>query len=51
VAVVVLALAPLVRRWMHVATLEDRPEPADQARVWGGDDERERADLGLPNRG
>jgi POT family proton-dependent oligopeptide transporter len=48
IAVVVLAVAPLVKRWMHVDTLEDRVTPGDQAAVWGGDDERERADVALP---
>jgi POT family proton-dependent oligopeptide transporter len=48
---VVLALAPLVKRWMHLTTLEDRVSPADQAAVWGGDGEREQADVGLPSRG
>jgi hypothetical protein len=47
----VLALAPLVKRWMHLDALEDRVSPADQAQVWGGDDDRERADVGLPTRG
>ena len=51
VAVVVLAVSPLVKRWMHLDTLEDRTGPADQAAVWGGDDDRERADVGLPGRG
>jgi POT family proton-dependent oligopeptide transporter len=51
VGVAVLALAPLVKRWMHLDTLEDRVSPADQAHVWGGDDDRERADVGLPTRG
>jgi hypothetical protein len=46
----VLALAPLVKRWMHLDTLEDRVTPGDQAEVWGGDDDRERADVGLPVR-
>ncbi len=48
VAVVVLLVSPLVKRWMHLGTLEDRVSPADQAKVWGGDDDRERADGSLP---
>ena len=48
VAVVVLLVSPLVKRWMHLGTLEDRVTPADQAKVWGGDDDRERADAALP---
>ncbi|MBW8783614.1 MAG: MFS transporter [Novosphingobium sp.] len=51
IAVVVLALSPVVRRWMHLATLDDRVSPGDQAGVWGGDDERERGEVGLPARG
>jgi proton-dependent oligopeptide transporter, POT family len=50
IGVGVLALSPLVRRWMHLDTLEDRVTPADQAGVWGGDDDRERGDVGLPGR-
>ncbi|MET0251414.1 MAG: peptide MFS transporter [Novosphingobium sp.] len=50
ISVVVLALSPIVRRWMHLGTLDDRASPADQAVVWGGDDERERAVVGLPGR-
>jgi POT family proton-dependent oligopeptide transporter len=49
VGVVVLALSPIVRRWMHLSTLGDRATPADQAEAWGGDDGRERADPGLPS--
>ena len=51
VAVVVLLLARWVSRWMHLDTLEDRVTRADQAAVWGGDDDRERATPGLPGRG
>jgi len=36
VAVVVLLLSPLVKRWMHLGTLEDRVTPGDQAEVYGG---------------
>jgi POT family proton-dependent oligopeptide transporter len=36
VAVVVLLVSPLVKRWMHLDTLEDRVSPADQANVPGG---------------
>jgi len=50
VAVAVLLISPLVKRWMHLDTLEDRVTPADQSEVWGGDDDRERADVGLPRR-
>ena len=31
VAVVVLAVSPLVKRWMHLDTLEDRAAPAGDA--------------------
>lgn len=51
VAAAVLLLSPIVKRWMHVDTLGDRVTPEDQAKVWGGDDDRERADVGLPPRG
>jgi POT family proton-dependent oligopeptide transporter len=50
VSVLVLAVSPLVKRWMHLDTLEDRVTPADQGQVWGGDGERENADPGLPSR-
>jgi proton-dependent oligopeptide transporter, POT family len=50
VAVAVLILARWVKRWMHLDTLEDRVTPADQAQVWGGDDDRERAGVGVPAR-
>jgi POT family proton-dependent oligopeptide transporter len=49
-AVAVLAVSPLVKRWMHLDTIEDRVSPADQGDVWGGDGERENADVGLPSR-
>jgi POT family proton-dependent oligopeptide transporter len=48
VSVVVLALSPFVKKWMHLDTLEDRVTPADQAKVWGGDGERENADGAIP---
>jgi proton-dependent oligopeptide transporter, POT family len=51
VAAAVLILARWVKRWMHLDTLEDRITPADQAKVWGGDDDRERAGVALPGRG
>jgi proton-dependent oligopeptide transporter, POT family len=51
VAAAVLILARWVKRWMHLDTLEDRISPADQAKVWGGDDDRERAGVALPGRG
>jgi POT family proton-dependent oligopeptide transporter len=50
ISAAVLMLAPLVKRWMHISTLEDRISPADQAKVWGGDGERELGDVGLPAR-
>jgi POT family proton-dependent oligopeptide transporter len=36
VAVVVLVVSPLVKRWMHLDTLEDGVTPADPATAWGG---------------
>ena len=48
IAIVVLLLSPLVRRWMHVDTLEDRVSPGDQAGIWGGDDDRERGNVAVP---
>jgi POT family proton-dependent oligopeptide transporter len=50
ISVLVLAVSPFVKRWMHLDTLEDRITPADQAEVWGGDGERENADAALPSR-
>jgi len=50
VSVVVLAVSPFVKRWMHLDTLEDRVTPGDQAAVWGGDGERENADPAIPSR-
>ena len=35
IAVVVLLVSPLVKRWMHLASLEDRGTPEDQADVGG----------------
>ena len=48
-AVVVLLLAPVVKRWMHLDALRDTPSPADQAAVYGGG-EGENADGALPRR-
>ena len=50
VSVLVLAVSPFVKRWMHLDTLEDRVTPGDQAAVWGGDGERENADGAIPSR-
>jgi proton-dependent oligopeptide transporter, POT family len=50
ISVLVLAVSPFVKRWMHLDTLEERVTPADQAKVWGGDGERENADPSLPRR-
>ncbi len=50
ISVLVLAVSPFVKRWMHLDTLEERVTPADQAKVWGGDGERENADPSLPHR-
>ena len=49
VAVVVLLLSPIVKRWMHLDTLEDRVSPEDQAAVPGGG-EGENAAGALPGR-
>ncbi len=49
VGVVVLALSPIVKRWMHLDTLEDRVTPDDQAGVYGGG-EGENVDGSLPSR-
>jgi len=35
-AIVVLALSPVVRRWMHLETLDDGEAPGDRGRVGGG---------------
>ncbi len=50
ISVLVLAVSPFVKRWMHLDTLEERVTPADQAKVWGGDGERENADPSIPGR-
>jgi POT family proton-dependent oligopeptide transporter len=50
IAVVVLLVSPLVKRWMHLDTLEDRVTPADQAVVYGGS-EGENVEGALPGRG
>jgi POT family proton-dependent oligopeptide transporter len=50
IAVVVLLVSPLVKRWMHLATLEDRVTPAAQAGVYGGG-EGENVEGALPGRG
>lgn len=47
VAVVVLAVAPFVTRWMHLGTLDDRVSPDESASVYGGRDE-EPATVGVP---
>ena len=49
ISVVVLALSPIVKRWMHLDTLEDRVSPDDQAAVHGGG-EGENTDGALPRR-
>ena len=49
ISVVVLALSPFVKRWMHLDTLEDRVSPDDQAAVYGGG-EGEKVDGSLPGR-
>jgi len=45
----VLLLSPIVKRWMHLDTLEDRVSPEDQAAVPGGG-EGENAAGALPGR-
>ena len=50
ISVLVLAVSPFVKRWMHIESLEDRVTPADQAEVWGGDGPRENADPAIPSR-
>ena len=50
ISVVVLALSPIVKRWMHLDTLEDHDTPGDQSKVWGGN-EGENVDGALPGRG
>jgi POT family proton-dependent oligopeptide transporter len=49
IAVAVLLVSPIVKRWMHVETLGDRTEPADQAKVLGGG-EGENVEGALPGR-
>ena len=49
VSVVVLAVSPFVKRWMHLDTIEDRVSPGDQAAVYGGG-EGENVDGALPGR-
>jgi POT family proton-dependent oligopeptide transporter len=49
IAVVVLALSPLVKRWMHLDTLARHVDPADQAAVYGGG-EGENVEGALPSR-
>ena len=49
ISVVVLALSPIVKRWMHLDTLEDRVTPDDQAKVLGGS-EGENIDGAVPTR-
>jgi POT family proton-dependent oligopeptide transporter len=50
VAAVVLLVSPLVKRWMHLDTLEDQAPPADRANGPGGG-EGEDAAGALPGRG
>ena len=50
ISVVVLALSPIVKRWMHLDSLEDHDTPGDQSKVWGGN-EGENVDGALPERG
>ena len=49
ISVAVLALSPIVKRWMHLDTLEDRVASGDQAAVNGGG-EGENTDGALPER-
>ena len=49
VSVVVIALSPIVKRWMHLDTLEDRVTPDEQGGVYGGG-EGENVDGALPSR-
>ena len=48
-SVVVLAVSPFVKRWMHLDTLEERVTPGDQGGVYGGG-EGENTDGALPPR-
>ncbi|MGH6785193.1 MAG: peptide MFS transporter [Novosphingobium sp.] len=36
ISIVVLAVSPFVKRWMHLDTLQERVSPGDQATVYGG---------------
>ena len=49
ISVLVLAVSPFVKRWMHLDTIEDRAAPGDQAAVYGGG-EGENVDGALPGR-
>lgn len=49
VAVVVLLVSPVVKRWMHLDTLDDGVSPEDQAGVFGGG-EGENVEGALPQR-
>ncbi len=49
ISVVVLLLSPIVKKWMHLDTLEDRVTPGDQQTVYGGG-EGENTDGSLPKR-
>ncbi len=49
ISVVVLALSPFVKKWMHLDALEDRVTPGDQGGVFGGG-EGENAEGALPSR-
>ena len=49
VSVLVLAVSPFVKRWMHLDTIEDRVTPGDQGGVYGGG-EGENVDGALPGR-
>ena len=50
ISVLVLAVSPFVKRWMHLDSLEERVTPGDQSKVWGGN-EGENVDGALPGRG
>ncbi|HVR90159.1 MAG TPA: peptide MFS transporter [Novosphingobium sp.] len=49
ISVVVLVLSPIVKKWMHLDTLEDRITPGDQGAVYGGG-EGENTEGSLPAR-
>jgi len=38
ISVLVLAVSPFVKRWMHIESLERDAERADQAEIYGGYD-------------